>query len=574
MLRTALYSRTSLTKAALVLVAFGTGALYGAPVLAQAVPPSAQPDRVIDQVIIPQSIPSHAANVNVPEIRIEGAPQGAENIKFRLNALTIDGVQAYSQADLSPIYEADLGQTITLTRLYEIAAQITRKYRADGYIISQVVVPEQKIDGGNARLLVVEGSLNGVNLEGDFNETDRQLVAQLSNKLTQSEPLNAADLERYLLLINDIPGLSARSIIGPSNVPGKADIRIITERDPFNFLLGADNYGSRYLGPAQLTAAAQFNNPLGLNDRLLAQFVTAPHKDKMYFSYLSYEAPITDEGTTLGIDASYSDTAPGYDLSIFKPKGHAGLLGMTVKHPLIRTRNENLNVFLRFDYLNAGTNNALEVKTKDDVRSIRIGGSYELLSNAFGTSVNTASVQISQGLNIFHASRKGDAGMSRPDGNPQYTKIEAEFARMQRIKAGLNALVAVKGQKSSSAVLSSEEFGLGGMASGYGRGYDPSEITGDSGFGAKAELQWNPSISAPMVENVQVYGFYDVGTVWDDDATTAKDRRKSLASTGFGARANVGPLQADATVAFPLTRKVATENNKDPRFFVSVTSRF
>lgn len=571
MQRTALLSTSSIVKFALVLAAFGVSS---AAMAQQALPPTAQPDRLRDQIPVPQVFVTPSADVTIPELRIEGAPEGAENVKFPLNSLTIEGAQAYDEAELSSIYAADIGQTIPLTRLYEIAAQITRKYRADGYIITQAVIPEQTIDSGNARILVVEGGLAQARARGDVDEKNVVLVNKMGNKLTVSDPLHSKDLERYLLLINDIPGLSARSIIGPSNIPGKADLDIIVTRKPYDFFLSADNYGSKYMGPLQLTAAAQFNNPFNLNDRLLTQFVTAPHEDEMYYSYMSYEIPLGSEGTTLALDGSYSDTAPGHDIKIFKPKGHSGVLGLTVKHPIIRGRYENLNSFIRLDYQNSGTNNALGVKTQDHLRSVRLGGTYEMLSHALGTSVNTASVQLSHGLNIFNASRKNDADMSRSGGNPQYTKLEAEISRLQRIDNGINLLVAAKGQKSSSPLLSAEEIGFGGMVMGYGRGYDPSEIAGDDGLAAKVELHWAPNMSATPLDGVQFYGFYDVGTVWDEDTSVSKNRRMSIASTGVGARMEIGPINAHATMAVPLTRRVSVYDDKDPRFFVSLSSSF
>lgn len=540
------------------------------------VPSSAQADRAREQVITPENLsPDSADNMGLPDMGEIFAPEGADQITFVLREFSIDGVTVYTPAELAPFYQPYIGQTISLTRVYDIAARINQKYRQDGYLITQVVVPEQTIDGGRVRLQVVEGALEDVSISGELTQRDRPLVASYGNKLTQSAPLRADQMERYLLLLNDIPGMSARSIIGPSNIPGKADIEIAVDRTPANFLLSADNYGSKYLGPLQLTAAAQLNNPFRINDRLVAQVVHAPDDQELTYSYLAYDLPVGNEGTRLTVDGTYSDTAPGFDIAFLDPKGYAAVLGTTVSHPFIRTRHENLNGFARFDYQNTGTSNNLGVKTKDNIRSLRIGGNYELLSKALGTSVNTVSAQLSRGLDIMGASDQGDLDLSRPSGNPQYTKFEVEFSRLQNLRAGLNALVAVKGQRASGALLSSEEFGLGGMTSGYGRGYDPSEITGDHGLAGKAELQWSPAVlSRGPVQGAQVYAFYDVGSVWDDDATVASDERLSLASTGLGFRAGLGAFTAHATAAVPLTRDVGVEADTDPRLFFSVAARF
>lgn len=543
----------------------------------ETLPGSASPGRVrnqiqnleLDQKVVPQ--------VDVPEIRVEGAPAGADNIRFVLKTVTLEGVNAYSQDELAPIYANDIGQTITLTRLYEIAGEITRKYRNDGYIITQTVVPVQTIEGGDAKLLVVEGALDQIIVEGDVNERDGLRIRQIADKLKNSQPLSSKDMERYLLLINDLPGVSARSIIGPSaTANGRADMRVIVTRDPYSFLAGIDNYGSAFLGPWEIAGAAQFNNILGLNDSIVAQMVTAPYDDELYYTYLAYGLPLNAEGTKLTLDLTYSDTEPGFTARALGAEGFSTMWGATLEHPFIRSRNENLTARLRFDMESSSTkSDIIGASTDDDIRSARIGARYEKLSTLIGTSVNMIDVQLSQGLDVFHASDEGDSDLSRLDGDPQYTKFEAEITRLQRIVKDFNVLVGVKGQVANSPLLSPEEFGVGGMSYGYGRGYDPSEITGDNGVAAKVEVQWNTHMFDGTIESLQVFGFYDVGTVWNKDATTPADERNSVASTGLGLRSRITPsITADATVAFPMTADVATEGDTDPRYFVSLVSRF
>jgi len=540
-------------------------------------PGSAEPGRVGDQIQQPDISGPVSSQVNVPEIRIEGAPAGADKIRFTLKSLRIDGVSAYNESDLKPVYASDLGQTITLTRLYEIAAAITRKYRNDGYIISQTVVPQQTIAGGDARLLVVEGSLDRVSIEDETGGAYASAHLQhLADKLRASAPLKSGDIERYLLLINDIPGVTARSIIGPSaTVTGKADMRIVVERDPMHFMLGADNYGSAYLGPWQLSGAAQFNNLFGVNDRVLGQVVAAPVDHEMSYFYGAYEMPVWDEGTTLTLDVAYTETDPGFDLRPLGAEGFSTTVGLTARHPLIRSRNENLTLRARLEGKSSSTKNDFGVTTDDDTRALRIGARYELLSTWLGTSVNMADAQVSKGLGIFGASDKGDTDLSRAAGDPEYTKFEAEITRLQRIVQDFNVLLGVKGQKSSGALLASEEFGIGGMSYGYGRGYDPSEILGDEGIAGKVEVQWNTHVFDQTITSLQLFGFYDVGAVWNDDPTTPADKKVSIASTGVGARARITPaVNFDLTWAVPLTKDVSTENNTDSRWFASLTTRF
>ena len=71
----------------------------------------------------------------------------------------------------------------------------------------------------------------------------------------------------------------------------------------------------------------------------------------------------------------------------------------------------------------------------------------------------------------------------------------------------------------------------------------------------------------------QIFGFWDVGKVWNDDSTTSKI--ESLASTGIGFRADlISDIQTEFYVALPLTRQIEAEHDDDARFFLSVSKRF
>ena len=131
----------------------------------------------------------------------------------------------------------------------------------------------------------------------------------------------------------------------------------------------------------------------------------------------------------------------------------------------------------------------------------------------------------------------------------------------------------MRGQTSSNPLLSSEEFGIGGRT--YGRGYDSSEIVGDHGVAAKFELQWNTPEPIDFVDKYQLFGFYDVGRVWNDDEVVNNIQRASLASTGLGVRVDVlGNISGEVMAAIPLTRNVQTRGSEDTRFFFSLSSDF
>ena len=174
-----------------------------------------------DQALAPRLSPT----VQVRDLILQEVPEGAEKIRFNLNTVEIEGVSVYGQSDLQPVYADKLGQNISLAELYAISTAMTNKYRNDGYILTQVIVPPQTIEGGKARLKVVEGYIDGVSVEGADDPSALKLIQRYAEKLQNADALNVQELERYLLLISDLPGIEARSVLGPSTTnPGAGQL--------------------------------------------------------------------------------------------------------------------------------------------------------------------------------------------------------------------------------------------------------------------------------------------------------------------------------------------------------------
>lgn len=516
--------------------------------------------------------PSSGPKIRVENAAIINAPQGAENIRFQLNDVVVSDSNLYTKEQLTRLYGDMIGTEISLADLYAIANRVTLKYRDDGYILTQVVVPPQTIDGGVARLQVVEGFINNISLQGDA-ESSRELdlIEAYASQINEGSALNLKDMERQLLLINDLPGVSARSVISPSaTTPGAADMLIIVERDPFEASIGADNFGSRFLGPFQFNAAAVTNSLFDLNERISVQTVIAPDEGiELGFGAISYEQPVGHHGTTVTFAGSITDTDPGFTLDQFDVEGISRTLSVTAEHPIIRSRDTNLFGRIGIDWRNVESTNNVSAAVKDKIRALRAGMRLDFLDRFIGAAaVNTIDVEASRGLDIGGASERGDANLTRALGDPQFTKFNLRLQRLQRVTPSINILLSGRGQVSQDPLLSSEEFGLGGTSTV--RGYEPSETVGDDGIAGTVEVQWNNP-----TRQVQLYTFLDSGTVWNQDANNSNQKRNSLSSAGVGVRVDLPyDINAELIAAQPLHRDVESRGNRDPQFFFSLNKEF
>ena len=559
--------------------------LAGLPAFAQSAETStASPARVQEQILKPGFNQREMPVLSVREQGTQSAPAGSEKIKFTLQSISMDGATALPDSQTRATYADLVGQTISLADLYGVAEQITRLYRNSGYILTQVIVPPQTIEGGNARLSVVEGFIDrvSVNMEqGAKSEpaSAMKLIRDYAGRIPSGRALNVKDLERYILLINDLPGVEARGVISPSaNKTGAADLMIMVRRNPMDGLIAIDNYGTRYLGPVQLSGAVVANSWLGNNESLTGQLVVAPGFEdnanlELGYGMVSYGHTLNASGLKVDLTASYTSTDPGYTLADLGVHGTSRFLGAALSYPAIRTRSTNLYTTLKFDTQDVETRNDFEDTRKDSIRALRGGVRVEHLDALLGAGLNTLDLELSKGLDLFGASEREDANKSRAEGDSGFLKLTAEYQRLQRLAPQWNLLFGVKGQLSNDALLSAEEFGVGGMS--YGRGFDPSEIIGDEGLAGKLELQWNMAGELAFTHSNQFYGFFDAGRIWNDDPATNSQKSDTVTSAGLGVRSRIMDYTAmDMALAFPLNRDVETQGDDDPRFYFSLSRKF
>lgn len=562
---------------AIGILATGVFALFAAPSasFAQAVPGTAESSRVGGWIAPMQKLPAVQGAQEVSSSGSITAPEGAEEIRFDLTGIVIEGMTVYQESDVSGFYVGMVGKEVSLADIYELAERLTAKYRNEGYVLTQVVVPPQTIDGGSVRLQVVEGFVDKVTIQGKT-RGDMAYLLPFADKIKAAKPLNAKALERYILLMNDMSGMTARAVLSPSpTVQGASDVTLVVDQKAYDLFFQVDNRGSRYLGQFQANAGVRFNNVFGLYEGVNLQVVTAPDgwpERELDHAGVTWLQPLGHEGTRLSLGGSVTSTQPGFDLEPFDIEGVAHNLSLELFHPFIRSRNENLFGTVKFNYLNSVRNDNLGLgETEDRLRVLRAGGTWQFTDRLLGA--NTFNGELSKGFDFLGASDKGDANMTRALGEPDFFKATLEASRLQRISDTFEIFAGATGQISPDTLLASEEFGVGGAA--YGSAYDNSEITGEDGVAARAELRANNLFDTSALDAIQLYGFYDIGKVWDKDNAVVKERKRSLSSAGAGTRFTINEnFSGSFEVAAPLTREVETQNDNDIRGFGTLTARF
>lgn len=570
-------------KKSLVIPSFVATVLMTSTALAQTPPSTVMPGRVGSEISKSFDARQKIQTPELPDTPLQVAPEGADKIKLTLKKVVVNGNKTLSDADLSSVYADDLGKTITLTRVYEIANEMTAKYRNNGYLLSRAIVPKQEINSGVVTIRIIEGFVDGYTIQGETRGSNER-IRVYADKIINSGTLNSKELERYLLLMNDIPGVTVRAVLSPSETTaGAATMTLIATDKLVDGMVGVDNYGNTYLGAVRLLGQANLNSFFKMGEKTTLTYLTAPDDEELNYFQATYAMPVGYEGTTAGASISYTMTKPSLPSALggsLGTEGAASMISLFVDHPLIRSRAESLFVGASFDYATDRTNYDpafASLQTEDRTRVLKLKGSYSLLDEYAG--YNAAQVELAQGLSILDSSGKAGENLSRANGDDQFTKVNFDVSRLQSIYGRISGLLGVAGQVASDSLLAGQEFGFGGAS--YGRGYDISELTGDNGLASKVELIYSQPVNLPDINDYQAYVFYDFGKVWNKNPAVGDDRSESAASIGVGTRVTFSDyISGEAFVAKPLTRPVASRENSDPddgndlRFKFSLTGKF
>lgn len=546
-------------------------ALTAGQALAQQVPSSAQPS-IIGRSLEREDRNSHKldGNIVLPPMQ-ESAVEGSTEKVFVLKDVVLDGSSIYGPDAFRKETGALAGKEVSFADLSRIANDMTRRYREDGYIFSRVVLPPQKIKDGVVHMQAVEGRVDNVEVTGTYKDNNG-LIKRMADKIHTAGPTNTRDIERYLLLIDDLPGITARSFVKPSKTQGAGDLVIVVDEDPFEGSLTLDNRGSRFVGPWRAELVGAFNSLFGIHDRTTLRTLVASQIDELRYGEITHEEQLGSEGLRVKARYGISKTNPGGYLDSLDINGDSKVFDLETIYPLIRSREFNINLNGGFNANNTTTDLSGIQVARDRVRSVRLQSSVDFTDSLRG--INQFDIMATHGLNGLGATSDG-LGRSRANGEHDFTRFNATATRVQDLfLPGVSALVSATGQYSNDPLLASEEFTVGGE--GFGRAYDSGELAGDKGYAGVFELRYSQSLpNNNWLQSYQLYSFIDYGKVKNINPTVGEAASDSLTSAGAGVRYNLAyDLSGYLEVDKPLNKDVTAERDDDTRIFGTLVKRF
>jgi len=503
------------------------------PPLPGVVPPP-QPE-----VVPPTAIPPVAPAAPLPE----GPP-------VRVDAVRVEGVTVYSPEAITPLYADLVGATVPRTRLDAVVEELQTKYRTDGYILTVVRSEIQSVNGRQVFVLrAIEGYISTVKLDGDIGPVGT-LVYEFLEHLTSIRPVNNADLERYLLLAQDIPGVSVRAVLRRATEPGAVELVAQLSRKPVSVLAQYDNLGSLVAGPNEMLLRGSTNSFTRFGEQFEAIFFNTFNREQL-FGQINASTFLGSDGLRLAGYWGRGNSLPGGALAGTGFVGNYTIAGLDLAYPVIRSRRLNLTPDVAFDYYDSsvdvnGFNGQPTQFNSGHLRILRAGGALDFQDAAVADlpAANLALLKVSQGLPGLGASSNNEALPPRLGNRTDFTKLAGELTRVQNLATFGNVGTALKltlgGQYTGDILPPSEKFFCCGLR--WSRGYFYGQVTGDRGIGTGAELQLNtgftdvPILAPDHRLNVQFYGFYDFGRFYN---LAPGEFNQTVDSVGIGARSNL-----------------------------------
>lgn len=456
----------------------------------RAAPPDA--GLILDAVQPPASAPA----TSTPSIEVQSPAQPAltppSNLEVTVKAFRVVGATVFTEQELLVLLQSFQDRPLGLVELEQAAATITRFYRSHGYPVARAYMPAQRIKDGIVEIVVLEGRVGRVDVQMKNPDGRLTLVgaqAVMSGSVKPGEPVRRDDIERGLLLLDDLPGMAVKSTLVPGASVGTSDL-IVEAYEAYwiNGSVEADNFGNRYTDRARLGATFNLDNPARAGDRLSLRVLSSG--SRMNYARLSYLSPVGVRGTKFGAAYSRVTYKLGREFESLDADGVAEVAGLFVLHPVERTRRFSLFGTLGFDR-KTFTNRAGGAVTSDKSADLfSVGTSGESRDFAGGGGVNSFDASFAGGrldLGGSAGDQAADAASARTEG--RFYKLGYRAARLQRLTEEVSFYAAWQGQRASTNLDSSEKFVLGGPLGV--RAYPQGEASADEANLLNLELRWD-----------------------------------------------------------------------------------
>lgn len=498
------------------------------------------PSQVTPQSLRPAEGPADQAIV-LPRGAVPAPPAGDLNLTVLLVDVRIEGAFAGLAATGEQLVAGLRGRRVSIAEIYSAAAAVERAYADAGYpLVRLVVPPQQLVDRGALRLVVVDGFIESVGVDG-VPARVRGVVAARAASLVGRPHLTRAELERVLLVAGDVPGLKLRSALMRGN--GDGGVRLLLDGDHrlVSASAGGDNRLQGSLGTWQLRGALALNSALGMGEQIYGTAglgadleAAAAGRSPLTVYGGGIVIPLGPDGLTVNPEYTRSTTRTAQAAGVVASLGTFERYALRLREPISLTRKASLyaNVSLeQIDQQISAPDFGLAL-SHDHYGVFRAGPEFAT-SLPWGAGIQLGA-QFSGGLGGRNVSDAVASGipLSRLGASPDFSKLSGNVRLSQPLPAGLRIDLMATGQTSfGKPMLRPEQIVLDGSdaASAFASG----TFSADQGAVLRSELSRPFAVTTTTVSP---YLFGAVGRGWLANATVVEQSAFNVGAVGAGVR--------------------------------------
>jgi hemolysin activation/secretion protein len=480
---------------------------------------------------------------------------------FFVKTVQVQGNTLLPEDELAALVTPLAGGERVLKDIESGADAVQQAYRQAGYGGVVVFVPEQALENGEVIIQVVEGRIANVRISDNERYDETNITGSLPH-LRRGETPSIRDIDRDIQLANENPAKDLRVVFVAGAKPGEIDADIsVTEERPLRFLFGMDSAGTPDTGNFRINAGIQHANLWNRDHIGTFQFQTSPTDPGRVQVYSAgYRIPLYHYFSAIDVFYAHSSvnsvatTIPGGG-GVLGFTGKGDVAGFRVNRYLSRLGEYDHRLTLGWDWRRFNNNCAI---TFEGAGSIDCGAAASadiaIAPFSLGYAGQQSGLGFSWGINTNLSGNVGGSSRSnfdraRPDADKHYFVWRLFAFSNLALPAGFGLATRASAQYSPHALISGEQFGIGGGGSAMGgfisvRGYREREVVGD--YGASFNLEGLGPDFARLVNieriSLRPVAFFDFGWAGNNHRVPcdAGGASCTLASVGGGIRFTIG----------------------------------
>ena len=475
--------------------------------------------------------------------------------KINVTSFTFEGNTLFTSQQLDAVVKSWTNKTLQISELQDAAIAIQDFYSAHQRI-AQATLPPQEIKNGVVLIKILEGKMGSVIVEpvDTSGETSQRFSTEraktyITTGIAGEVYINTQATERAMLLLNEVPGVSATGAFESGSEAGLSNFKVKLSDTPwFSGQAALSNYGSASTGAAQAIASLSLNNLSGIGDQINLNAIQSQGSGYIVGNYI---VPIGYDGWKVGVQSSYLQymTVPNWTST--PSAGSAATFQANTTYALQRSQSANSTAKLSIE--NRAYNNVQTAPVITTLSSYQITAANASIGGDWATADGSI-VNYSAGYVFGHLGIR-DLAQSQQDQNGvgtagAYSKLtfNLSYAKDLSFLPETTWTNSIYGQFASKNLNSSEQIYLGGA---YGvRAYPTSQGGGSQGAILSTELMHR------INENWQVGAFGDLGLVqqyvnlysgWQ--GLTKANNQYQLGDAGITAKFTYDQLLVSASLA-------------------------